>query len=134
MVAQTEGRRVRRLTAPRPAHTVMRAARPHSRTTIPTEETMKTVLLPFYDDAVARSAFEAAARLVRRTNGYIEGLFVMRRPQILEGGDGDILADTHFAELQEECGRGGDRGRPHFEACAAEEGFQLSDRGGSDGA
>jgi nucleotide-binding universal stress UspA family protein len=94
---------------------------------------MKTVLLPFYDDAVARSAFEAAARLVRRTNGYIEGLFVMRRPQILEGGDGDMLADTHFAEFQEECRRVGDRAHAHFEACAAEQSLPLSDLSASDG-
>ena len=95
---------------------------------------MKTILLPFYDDAVARQAFEAAARLVRRTNGYIEGLFVMRRPQILEGGDGDMLADTHFAEFQEECRRVGDRARAHFEACAAEQGLPVAGLAASEGA
>jgi nucleotide-binding universal stress UspA family protein len=93
---------------------------------------MKTILLPFYDDAVARRAFETAARLVRRTNGYVEGLFVLRRPQILEGGDGDMLADTHFAEFQEECRRVADRARAQFEACAAEFGLAPEALGASD--
>ena len=87
---------------------------------------MKTILLPFYDDAISRNAFDAASRLARRTNGYVEGLFVLRRPQILEGGDGDMLADTHFAEFQEECRRVGDRARAHFEACAAERGLPVA--------
>jgi nucleotide-binding universal stress UspA family protein len=94
---------------------------------------MKTILLPFYDDAVSRTAFEAASRLARRTNGYVEGLFVMRRPQILEGGDGDMLADTHFAEFQEECRRVGDRARAHFDACAAERSLPLAGLASADG-
>ncbi|HEX2825026.1 MAG TPA: universal stress protein [Burkholderiales bacterium] len=93
---------------------------------------MKTILLPFYDDPVAQHAFDAAARFVRRTNGYIEGLFVLRRPQILEGGDGDMLADTHFAEFQEECRRVADRARAHFESCAAQQGLPVENLGGSD--
>ena len=95
---------------------------------------MKTILLPFYDDAVARTAFDAAARLARRTNGYVEGLFVLRRPQILEGGDGDMLADTHFSEFQEECRRVADAARARFESCAAEQGLRLETPGTSEGA
>lgn len=94
---------------------------------------MKTILLPFYDDAVSRSAFEAASRLAKHADGYVEGLFVLRRPQILEGGDGDMLADTHFAEFQEECRRVSDRARSHFETCAAELGLRLSGLAAADG-
>ena len=44
---------------------------------------MRTVLLPFYDDEVSRHAFALATQLVRSVDGYVEGLFVLRRPQIL---------------------------------------------------
>jgi hypothetical protein len=97
------------------------------------EESMKTILLPFYDDAVARSACDAAARLAKRTDGYVEGLFVLRRPQILEGGDGDMLADTHFSEFQEECRRVADAARARFEGCAAEYGLRVDGLGTGEG-
>jgi nucleotide-binding universal stress UspA family protein len=85
---------------------------------------MSTILLPFYDDDVSQHAFELAAKLVRETNGYLEGLFVMRRPQILEG-DGQMLADTHFTQLMEECRHAADRARARFEACAADQGLAI---------
>ena len=44
---------------------------------------MKNILLPFYDDDVSRRAFELATHIVRPVNGYVEGLFVLRRPQIV---------------------------------------------------
>jgi nucleotide-binding universal stress UspA family protein len=79
---------------------------------------MRTILLPFYDDDVSQHAFELCARLVRSTEGYLEGLFVLRRPQILSG-DGDMLADTHLKQLEEECRRIADRARERFETCVA---------------
>lgn len=85
---------------------------------------MRTILLPFYDDDVSQHAFELSAQLVRETNGYLEGLFVMRRPQILDG-DGQMLADTHFTQLMEECRHAADRARERFEACAAEHGLAV---------
>ena len=80
---------------------------------------MKTILLPFYDDDVSRRAFELATRIIQPVGGYVEGLFVLRRPQIVDGGEGDMLADSHFAELEEECRLAADRARTRFEACAA---------------
>ena len=85
---------------------------------------MRTILLPFYDDEVSQQAFALAARIVRQMNGYLEGLFIMRRPQILEG-DGDMLADTHFTQLIDECRRLADQARVRFEACAAERGLPI---------
>src|SRR4051794_18933650 len=82
-------------------------------------ENMKTILLPFYDDDVSRRAFELAARIARPVGGYVEGLFVLRRPQILDGSEGDMLADSHFAELEDECRHAAARARTRFEACAA---------------
>jgi nucleotide-binding universal stress UspA family protein len=93
---------------------------------------MSTILLPFYDDDVSQHAFELAAQLVRETNGYLEGLFVMRRPQILDG-DGQMLADTHFTQLMEECRHAADRARARFEACAAEQGLAIETVAASNG-
>ena len=91
---------------------------------------MKNILLPFYDDAVSRHAFAVAAQLARKTNGYVEGLFVLRRPQVLDG-DGQMLGDTHFTQLIEECRAAAARARAHFEACAAEEGLAIESIGAS---
>jgi len=88
---------------------------------------MKGVLLPFYDDDVSERAFGVAARLVRSVDGYVEGFFVLRRPQILDGGEGDMLADSQFKELEEESRRAADRARTRFEACAAKQGLAVAD-------
>ncbi|MGZ5089609.1 MAG: universal stress protein [Burkholderiales bacterium] len=85
---------------------------------------MKTVLLPFYDDDVAQHAFELATKLVRQSNGYLEGLFVMRRPEILDA-DSDMLPESYFTQLAEECRRVADRARVRFEASAANQGIAL---------
>jgi nucleotide-binding universal stress UspA family protein len=88
--------------------------------------TMKTILLPFYDDDISRRAFELAARIAQPVGGYLEGLFVLRRPQMLDGGEGDMLADSHFAELENECHQAAARARVRFEACAAAQGLSIS--------
>lgn len=85
---------------------------------------MKTILLPFYDDEVSQHAFALSTQLVRRMNGYVEGLFVMRRPQILDG-DSDMLAESHFTQLSEECRRVADRAHARFTACAADQGLAI---------
>jgi nucleotide-binding universal stress UspA family protein len=87
---------------------------------------MKTILLPFYDDDVSRRAFELAAQIVKPVGGHVEGLFVLRRPQILDGGEGDMLADSHFAELEEECRHAAGRARTRFEACAAAQNLPMA--------
>jgi nucleotide-binding universal stress UspA family protein len=87
---------------------------------------MKTILLPFHDDDVSQRAFELCTRLVRDVEGYIEGLFILRRPQILDGGEGDMLADSQFKELEEESQRTADRARTRFEACAADQRLPMA--------
>jgi nucleotide-binding universal stress UspA family protein len=89
---------------------------------------MKTLLLPFYDDDVSQSAFAASAQLARQVNGYVEGLFVIRRPEILDG-DGHMLADSHFTQFMDECRRVADRARTRFESCAAEHGLPVTSVG-----
>jgi len=94
---------------------------------------MKTILLPFYDDDVSQHAFGLSAQLARQTNGYVEGLFVMRRPQILETGDGDMLADSHFTQFIEECRRMADQAHARFKSCASEHGLPIETLGASEG-
>ena len=92
---------------------------------------MKTILLPFYDDDVSQRAFELSARIVRPLNGYIEGLFVLRRPPIV---DGDLLSESHFAQFDEECRRVAAQARTRFDACAAAQGLAVDTASASAGA
>jgi nucleotide-binding universal stress UspA family protein len=87
---------------------------------------VKTVLLPFCDDDVSQHAFELSTRLVRDVEGYVEGLFILRRPQILDSGEGDMLADSQFKELEDETRLAADRARTRFEACAADRGLPIA--------
>ncbi len=92
---------------------------------------MKTILLPFYDDDVSQRAFELSARIVHPLDGYLEGLFVLRRPPIV---DGDLLSESHFAQFDEECRRMAARARTRFETCAAAQGFAVDTAGAAGGA
>jgi nucleotide-binding universal stress UspA family protein len=94
---------------------------------------MKTILLPFYDDDVSQRAFELSARIVRPLNGYIEGLFVLRRPPLIDG-DSHVLDETHFSLFDEENRRMAARARARFDACAAQQGLAVEAVGASNGA
>ena len=83
---------------------------------------MKTILLPFYDDDAAEAALDVGAQLAARFGGYIEGLFVMRPPQIIDG-EGIVLADSYLTQLKEEGRRLGDRARTRFDDCVARRGM-----------
>ena len=95
---------------------------------------MRTILLPFYDDDVSQHALELATRCARQADGYVEGLFVLRRPQILDGGNGDMLADSHFKQLEEERRRVADRAKERFDACTAQLQLPIRGVGTADGA
>ena len=62
---------------------------------------MRTILLPFYDDDAAEAALDVSRQLAARFGSYIEGLFVMRPPQIIDG-EGIVLADSYLTQLKEE--------------------------------
>ena len=83
---------------------------------------MKTILLPFYDDDAAEAALDVSAQLAERFGSYIEGLFVMRPPQIIDG-EGIVLADSYLTQLKEEGRRLGDRARTRFDDCVARRGM-----------
>ena len=74
---------------------------------------MKTILLPFYDDPVAESALDQACLIARRFGGHVEGLFVMRPPQIIEA-EGIALAGAYITQLKEEWRRRADAARERF--------------------
>ena len=83
---------------------------------------MKTILLPFYDDDAAEAALDVGAQFATRFGSYIEGLFVMRPPQIIDG-EGIVLADSYLTQLKEEGRRLGDRARTRFDDCVARRGM-----------
>ena len=83
---------------------------------------MKTILLPFYDDDAAEAALDVSRQLADRFGSYIEGLFVMRPPQIIDG-EGIVLADSYLTQLKEEGRRLGDRARARFDDCVAKRGM-----------
>ena len=83
---------------------------------------MKTILLPFYDDDPAEVALDVGRQLADRFGGYVEGLFVMRPPQIIDG-EGIVLADSYLTQLKEEGRRLGDRARTRFDDYVARHGM-----------
>lgn len=86
---------------------------------------MKTILLPFFDDNVSQHAFELSTRIVRQMNGYLEGLFVLRRPPILDV-DSHVFDEAYLAQFNEECRRVADRSRKRFDVCAADQGLAVA--------
>ena len=85
---------------------------------------MKTILLPFYDDDAAEAALDVSVQLSTRFGSYVEGLFVMRPPQIIDG-EGIVLADSYLTQLKEEGRRLGDRARARFDDCVARRGLNV---------
>lgn len=86
---------------------------------------MKTILLPFFDDDVSQQAFELSTRIVRPESGYVEGLFVLRRPPLIDG-DSHVLDESHFALFDEESRRMAAQARTRFETCAAQQGLEIT--------
>lgn len=87
---------------------------------------MKTILLPFYDDQISLSALDQACLVARRFDSHIEGLFVLRPPQIIEA-EGIALAGAYLNQLEEEWRRRADSARTHFENLMQERKFRMCD-------
>lgn len=75
---------------------------------------MKTILVPFYDDDIAQSALDSAWLVAERFGSFVEGLFVMRPPQIFDG-EGIALAGSYMTQLKEEGRRLADSAHARFE-------------------
>lgn len=87
---------------------------------------MKTILVPFYDDDIAHSALKAACLVADRFDSYVEGLFVMRPPQIFDG-EGIALAGSYMTQLKEEGRRLADSARERFVAAIDARGLPRGD-------
>jgi nucleotide-binding universal stress UspA family protein len=89
---------------------------------------MKTILLPFFDDAASVSALEAAYRFASRRNAHIEGLFVTRPPQMIDG-EGIAVMAPYVTQLKEEGEEQAQRARERFAECMAEKGVDVTELG-----
>ena len=76
---------------------------------------MKTILVPYYDDDVSPVALEQALSIAAHFGSYVEGLFVMRPPQIIEA-EGIALAGAYITQLKDEWRRRADEARQRFTA------------------
>ena len=85
---------------------------------------MKTILLPFYDDPVAENALRQSCLIAERFGAHVEGLFVMRPPQIIEA-EGIALAGAYITQLKEEWRRRADAARERFSDLVAAEGIPM---------
>ena len=87
---------------------------------------MKTLLVPFYDDDAAQTALDTALTIGAASDGYVEGLFVMRPPQIIDG-EGIALAGSYLNQLKEEGRRLADRAAERFHGALESRGLAVSD-------
>ena len=87
---------------------------------------MKTILLPFYDDDVAESSLDQACLVAHRFGSYIEGLFVMRPPQIIEA-EGIALAGAYITQLKEEWRRRAETAKARFAEMMQARGIAFAD-------
>lgn len=94
---------------------------------------MKTLLVPFFDDDPAQSALDHAASLAKRFNGHIEGLFVVRPPQVIDG-EGMAMMASYVTQLEEEGERLAERAKARFEAALAAHDIRSAPIGADTGA
>lgn len=85
---------------------------------------MNTILVPYYDDDVSPVALEQARLIAARTNAYVEGLFVMRPPQIIEA-EGIALAGAYITQLKDEWRRRADEAQGRFRSAIDEHGIDF---------
>jgi len=93
---------------------------------------MKTLLVPFFDDDAAQVALDMASLLAQRFQGHIEGLFVVRPPQVIDG-EGMAMMASYVTQLEEEGERLAERARARFEAAMTPRGVTLAPMGADEG-
>ena len=86
---------------------------------------MKTLLLPFFDDSASGAALEAAYKLAQGFESHIEGLFVTRPPQMIDG-EGIAVMAPYVTQLKEEGEEQAMRARQRFAAAMGEKGVTVS--------
>ncbi|HSS65901.1 MAG TPA: universal stress protein [Gammaproteobacteria bacterium] len=89
---------------------------------------MRTLLVPFFDDAKAEAALSAACHVARRFSSHVEGLFVLRPPPVFEG-EGIAMAGSYMTQFREEGRRLADGARQRFERFVAGEQISVKSLG-----
>ena len=92
---------------------------------------MKTLLVPFFDDDAARVALDDAYLIAERFGAHIEGLFVVRPPQVIDG-EGMAMMASYVTQLEEEGERLAERAREAFESSLRARGVEPDVNGFSD--
>ena len=93
---------------------------------------MKTLLVPFFDDDAAQVALECACLLAERFAAHIEGLFVVRPPQVIDG-EGMAMMASYVTQLEEEGERLAERARARFESSLQGRGISIGPMGAAAG-
>lgn len=93
---------------------------------------MKTLLVPFFDDDAARVALDDACLIAERFGAHIEGLFVVRPPQVIDG-EGMAMMASYVTQLEEEGERLAERAREAFESALKARGVEPGEMGGDTG-
>ncbi len=88
--------------------------------------TMKTILVPFYDDDIAQSALATTWLVAERFSSYVEALFVMRPPQIFDG-EGIALAGSYMTQLKDEERRLAESAHKRFQSAIDARGVPVVD-------
>ncbi|MBT6276009.1 MAG: universal stress protein [Chromatiales bacterium] len=93
---------------------------------------MSTILVPFHDEELSDAALQMAHLLASREVSYIEGLFVMRPPQIF-ASEGIAIPGGYITELADEERVLAERARDRFEAGCEALGVLMGDGPAPDG-
>ncbi len=93
---------------------------------------MKTLLVPFFDDDAAQVALDCAGLLGRRFASHLEGLFVVRPPQVIDG-EGMAMMASYVTQLEEEGERLAQRARARFERAVEARGIAMTPMGRDEG-
>ena len=93
---------------------------------------MKTILVPFFDDDAAQCALDYAATIAQRFNSHIEGLFVVRPPQVIDG-EGMAMMASYVTQLEEEGERLAERAKARFDSALAAHGIDMVPMGSDPG-
>jgi nucleotide-binding universal stress UspA family protein len=87
---------------------------------------MKTILVPYHDEAAARVALQHAVFLAKRFKGYLEGLLVRGEP-LLPMVPGMMLPPDYLTQAVDEWRRFADRARKEFVDTAGAAGLPLQE-------
>jgi nucleotide-binding universal stress UspA family protein len=87
---------------------------------------MKTILVPYHDEAAARAALEVAVGLAQRFEGYVEGLLVAGEP-MLPLVPGMVVPAEYLSAATEQWRRFADRARTEFVRTTGAAGLPLQE-------